>query len=93
MTITPTRTVCNDCGHAVIGDMMGGVCPNCGSDDLSVWSRVIGYYKPVARKDLKIDDNGMYNGTYNFWSAAKRIDWASRSKLVKEGYEEVVKEE
>lgn len=80
MTITPTRTVCNSCGHAVIGDIPGDDCPNCGSDDLSVWSRVIGYYKPVARKKLHIE-KGSYEGVYNFWSAAKRIDWASRAKI------------
>ena len=80
MTVTPTRTVCNDCGTAVIGDIPGEACPNCGGDDLSVWSRVIGYYKPVARKKLRIE-NGSYEGNYNFWSAAKRIDWATRAKI------------
>ena len=89
MTLTPTRTVCNDCGHAVIKDIPGQHCENCGSDDLSVWSRVIGYYKPVARKDLKIEQ-GSYEGKYNFWSNAKRIDWASRNKLTKEKYEDLV---
>ena len=87
ITVTPTRTVCNDCGHAVIGDIPGENCPNCESDDLSVWSRVIGYYKPVARKSLHIS-NGSYEGTYNFWSAAKRIDWASRAKLTLEKFKD-----
>ena len=87
MTITPTRTVCNDCGHAVIGDIPGEDCPNCGGDDLSVWSRVIGYYKPVARKKLRVE-NGSYEGNYNFWSAAKRIDWATRAKLTLKKFKE-----
>ena len=89
MTLTPTRTVCNNCGHAVIKDIPGEKCENCGSDDLSVWSRVIGYYKPVARKNLKIQQ-GSYEGTYNFWSNPKRIDWASRSKLTSTKYEDLI---
>lgn len=42
---TPAITVCNKCGHSTTG--LHTHCPRCGSEDVEVWSRIIGYYRPL----------------------------------------------
>lgn len=82
ITISPTLTGCMECGTKFTGidakDM--DLCPKCGSDDLMVASRVIGYTKMISRKNIKIED-GKYGGKYNFWSKSKLIDWKERKKV------------
>jgi ribonucleoside-triphosphate reductase len=83
MTISPTLTVCMDCGQKYFGEDAKNIhtCSACGSDDLSTSSRVIGYTKMISRKNIKVDEKGQYNGEYNFWSGAKRIDWNERLRI------------
>jgi len=42
---TPAITVCNSCGHSTTG--LHTRCPRCGSEDVEIWSRIIGYYRPL----------------------------------------------
>lgn len=42
---TPGVTVCNACGRSSTG--LHTACPHCGSEDVEVWSRIIGYYRPL----------------------------------------------
>ncbi|NJF25869.1 anaerobic ribonucleoside triphosphate reductase [Thermococcus sp. Bubb.Bath] len=42
---TPAITVCNACGRSSTGLHMA--CPYCGSEDVEIWSRIIGYYRPL----------------------------------------------
>lgn len=42
---TPAVTVCNACGRSSTG--LHTACPHCGSEDVEVWSRIIGYYRPL----------------------------------------------
>jgi ribonucleoside-triphosphate reductase len=35
----------------------------------------------IARKNIRIDDKGYYKGDYNFWSKARRHDWAARRRF------------
>ena len=44
-SITPTITVCLECKNSFTG--IYDYCPNCSSDKLEVWSRIIGYYAPL----------------------------------------------
>ncbi|MCD6491310.1 MAG: anaerobic ribonucleoside-triphosphate reductase [Candidatus Njordarchaeia archaeon] len=44
-SITPSITVCNNCGWKGVG--VYSRCPKCGSDKVDVWSRIVGYYRPV----------------------------------------------
>jgi len=46
VTITPIFSICPECGH-VPGEHK--ICPKCGGDNLEVWTRVMGYHRPVAR--------------------------------------------
>lgn len=82
MTLSPVLTSCMSCGQQIVAT--DGVnlktCPVCDSDDLATFSRIIGYVKAISRKGIKIKD-GVYEGEYNFWSDAKRHDWASRKRF------------
>ncbi len=42
---TPAITVCNDCGYSTTG--LYTHCPRCGSENVEIWSRIIGYYRPL----------------------------------------------
>ncbi|ADM27137.1 anaerobic ribonucleoside-triphosphate reductase [Ignisphaera aggregans DSM 17230] len=44
MSITPTISVCPNCGRRVIGRTAR--CPSCGTS-MDMWSRIVGYYRPV----------------------------------------------
>ncbi|HHJ64854.1 MAG TPA: ribonucleoside-triphosphate reductase, partial [Aquifex aeolicus] len=56
-------------------------CPHCGSEDTVIYSRVIGYYRPIARKVKRIDrENFLYEGEENYWQGGRRADWVTRKK-------------
>ncbi len=42
---TPAVTVCPRCGWSGVG--AHHECPRCGNTDLEIWSRIIGYYRPL----------------------------------------------
>ena len=83
ITLTPTLSVCNECDSKVVGERFS--CPYCGSEDVSVYSRVIGYYRPVARKIKVADKEGfLYEGEENYWQGGRRADWITRKKAKSE---------
>lgn len=83
ITLTPTLTSCLACGQQIVAEDGKNIpnCPVCSSDDIATFSRVIGYVKMIARKKLQVDQDGCYNGEYNFWSKARRFDWNARKRL------------
>jgi len=83
MTLTPTLTTCMSCKNQVIAKDASTIntCPVCGSDDLATFSRVIGYVKMIARKNVRIENDSLYNGDYTFWSKARLYDWTSRKRV------------
>lgn len=81
ITLTPTITNCMECGQHLIGDAREiEKCPRCDSKDIATFSRVIGYVKMISRSNIEVKD-GKYEGDYNFWSKARRIDWAQRRRF------------
>ncbi len=86
ITLTPTITSCLDCGQKLVAKDAKTIdrCPVCNSDDIATYSRVIGYVRMIARKNIRIDEKGYYRGTYNFWSKARRYDWAQRRRFLTE---------
>ena len=44
-SITPSISVCNDCGWRGVG--IHFKCPKCGSSRVDIWSRIVGYYRPI----------------------------------------------
>jgi len=44
-SFTPAITVCNECKSSFTG--LYRRCPKCGSENVDVWSRIIGYYRPL----------------------------------------------
>lgn len=80
ITLTPTLSVCNECNSKLVGEVER--CPYCLSDDVTVYSRVIGYYRPVARKIKKKDrERYIYEGEENYWQGGRRADWVTRKKV------------
>jgi hypothetical protein len=48
-----------------------------------VASRVIGYLRPIAWKNLR-KNNWRLDGEENYWQNSRRADWASRKQTVQE---------
>ncbi|MGE4320524.1 MAG: anaerobic ribonucleoside-triphosphate reductase [Acholeplasmataceae bacterium] len=83
ITLTPTITACQECGTKIVAKDAKNVdaCPVCGSHDIATFSRVIGYVRMIARQNINVDEKGYYKGDYNFWSRARRLDWAQRRRF------------
>ncbi len=80
ITITPTLTICGDCSYRMTGEYYS--CPNCGSNDTIIYSRVIGYYRPIARKVRSVSKEVcLFEGDENYWQGGRRADWVTRLKI------------
>ena len=44
-TFNIPNTICNDCGH--IDKRYLHECPKCGSKNVTQWTRIIGYLRPI----------------------------------------------
>lgn len=44
-SFTPALTYCPSCGRTYTG--LYKSCPRCGNENIEVWSRIIGYYRPI----------------------------------------------
>jgi len=44
-SITPSITVCPKCGWHGVG--IYDQCPKCGNRNVDIWSRIVGYYRPI----------------------------------------------
>jgi len=91
ITLTPTKSVCNNCNYSIIGEIL--VCPKCGSKDILIYSRVIGYVRPIARggkKGITINkEKGIFDGEENYWRDERRADWILREKIDKEKIDDI----
>ena len=83
ITLTPTITACQTCGQKIIAKDAKDIeiCPVCGSSDIASFSRVIGYVRMIARQNIHVNKEGFYEGDFNFWSKARRLDWAERRRF------------
>ena len=93
ITLTPTITTCMSCGQKIVAKDARDIenCPVCESADIATFSRVIGYLKMISRNNIKVNEDGYYEGKYNFWSKARRHDWTGRKRLKEQVVEEVVR--
>jgi ribonucleoside-triphosphate reductase len=87
LTKTPFLTTCNSCGHKMVGRKTS--CDNCGSDDVTLWSRPIGYFRPVMRGKVREDFKG---AQYLFWLSSRVEDFATRKEVTKRDLEELLSE-
>ncbi|WP_163328453.1 anaerobic ribonucleoside-triphosphate reductase [Desulfurobacterium thermolithotrophum] len=87
LTKTPFLTTCNKCGHKMVGRKTK--CVRCDSEDVTLWSRPIGYFRPVMRG--KIEKN-FKNAQYLFWLSGRIEDFATRKEVKKKDVEEIVNE-
>jgi anaerobic ribonucleoside-triphosphate reductase len=84
---TPFLTVCNSCGRKMIGKRTE--CVSCGSKDVTLWSRPIGYFRPVMRLNVSKD---FKKADYIFWLNGRIEDFATRKEITKRDIEHVVEE-
>ncbi|MCX8198594.1 MAG: hypothetical protein N3E36_01000 [Sulfolobales archaeon] len=42
---TPALTICRKCSKSTVGAYSS--CPKCGSSEVDIWSRIVGYYRPL----------------------------------------------
>ncbi|MHA1590426.1 MAG: anaerobic ribonucleoside triphosphate reductase [Candidatus Njordarchaeales archaeon] len=49
-SITPALTFCNKCGWEGVGVYES--CPKCGSENIEIWSRIVGYYRPIKNWNI-----------------------------------------
>jgi anaerobic ribonucleoside-triphosphate reductase len=87
LTKTPFLTTCNSCGHKMVGRKTK--CEKCNSEDVTLWSRPIGYFRPVMRG--KIEEN-FKSAQYLFWLSGRIEDFATRKEVCKKDVEEIVDE-
>ncbi len=87
LTKTPFLTTCNSCGHKMVGRKTE--CEVCGSEDVTLWSRPIGYFRPVMRGKVRKDFKG---AKYLFWLSGRVEDFATRKEVRKDDVEEIVRE-
>jgi ribonucleoside-triphosphate reductase len=87
LTKTPFLTTCNSCGHKMVGKKRE--CERCGSDDVTLWSRPIGYFRPVMRGKVSKD---FKNAQHLFWLSSRIEDFATRKEVTKQDLEEIVDE-
>ena len=84
---TPFLSSCNDCGYKMVGKRTK--CEKCGSEDITLWSRPIGYFRPVMRGKVSED---FRNAEYVFWLSGRVEDFATRKEVTKKDVEEIVEE-
>lgn len=89
MTLTPTITACEDCHKQMVWEHL--ICPHCWSVNVQVASRVIWYLRPIAGKNLKVN-NWRLDWEENYWQDSRRVDWASRKKTIQEDIDELMQD-
>jgi len=87
LTKTPFLTTCNTCGHKMVGRKTS--CERCGSEDVTLWSRPIGYFRPVMRGKISKD---FKEANYLFWLNGRIEDFATRKEVRKEDVEHILEE-
>jgi len=87
LTKTPFLTTCNGCGHKMVGRKT--VCEKCGSEDVTLWPRPIGYFRPVMRGKISKD---FKKAQYLFWLSGRIEDFATRKEVTRKDVEEIVNE-
>ena len=76
ISLTPILSVCQDCGNKSVGKKT--VCPSCGSNDISFWSRPVGYFRPALRGNISAD---LKDSTFRYWLKS-RIEEFRRRRTV-----------
>jgi ribonucleoside-triphosphate reductase len=44
----------------------------------------------IARKAVEVSATGIYRGKHNFWSKARRLDWATRKRIKEDDMNNVI---
>jgi len=79
ITMSDVISHCNKCNKKNIGEF--AICPECGSAQISLYGRVIGYVRPIVANDIKRDADMKITGEHLFWQDSRRVDWAERKMV------------
>jgi anaerobic ribonucleoside-triphosphate reductase len=81
-TLTSTLMKCNNCKEKIVGKH--NVCPKCKSKDVTLWSRPIGYFRPVLRDNITGD---FTSAKYQYWTKPRVVEFSQRRLVVEDDYE------
>jgi len=73
-SLTPVLSVCQKCGSKFVGKKT--ICSNCQSDDITVWSRPVGYLRPSVRGGLSSD---LRQHNYRYWMNGRLEEFLRRT--------------
>lgn len=76
ISITPILSICQECGCKAVGKKT--TCTSCGSTDISLHSRPVGYFRPVMRGNIS---QNLKKSNHRFW-AKSRIEEFIRRRTV-----------
>lgn len=86
-TITPLLTVCNTCSAKKVGKHRK--CGNCHSDDVTIWCRPVGYFRPVLRGRISKD---FRHAQEEFWIQERIVDFSQRKVWNMDDIQEIINE-
>lgn len=87
ISLTPFLSICNECGEKHVGKI--NTCINCNSADVSIWSRPIGYVRPVMRSNI---NDSYTNADFTFWTSSKIHEFANRRNILIDDINEFIDE-
>lgn len=76
ISLTPILTICQDCGTKIVGKKTE--CSQCGSKDVTCWSRPVGYFRPAVRGNLSHD---LRQFDHRFWLNGRFEEFLRRKTI------------
>ena len=73
VSLTPILSICQSCGNKKVGKMLR--CNKCNSDDITVWSRPVGYLRPAVRGGLSED---LKKHNHRYWMNGRLEEFLRR---------------
>lgn len=86
VSLTPFLSICNSCGEKFVGKRRE--C-SCGSNDLSIWTRPVGYFRPAIRDEISEDYKSSH---YRFWSSSRLEEMSNRKNIEEHDFDEFIDE-
>ena len=87
ISLTPILSICQACGSKSVGKIT--TCPNCSSEDITAWSRPVGYFRPAARGHLS-EDLRRYD--YRFWLNGRFEEFLRRRTFREDDVNDLLKQ-
>lgn len=86
-TLTTVLTTCNECKAKMFEKT--NICRKCGSADVTFWTRPVGYFRPVMRKNIS---NDFTSAEYEFSLRSRIREYSTRRIVSVEDVEDIISE-